>query len=408
MPVSVVMPALELVQETGKLISWHKKEGEHVAKGEPLLEIETDKAVVEIESPGDGILAAVNAREGDIIPVGEIIAWIVLPGESVPTESRPAHAARHAVREAQVAAEASAPLGVGVAPATAATLKISPKARRLAREHGIDLTRVRGSGAEGEILASDIEAFVGSGTEATVVPSTTSSVSSLLEPLSSTMRLMAERTTASWTAVPHFFVVREADAAALNAIRERLSTAIEKSHNVRLTHTDLLIALVARTLRKHPSLNSSWTAEGIRLHPDVNIGVAVGAKKAVVTVVVHNAHKASLGEIAQRRREVIERARGGRLRPADISGATFTISNLGMYRVDAFSAIVVPPQAAILAIGSIADRVVPVEGKPSVRPMMTLTLSCDHRAIDGVRAAIFFEDLVEALLDPKHWLDSND
>lgn len=401
------MPALELVQETGKLISWRKKEGEHVAKGEPLLEIETDKAVVEIESPGDGILAGVSARNGDVIPVGEIIAWIVLPGESVPTESRPALAAGHAVREAQVAAKLSFPSGAGAAPATAATLKISPKARRLAREHGIDLTRVRGSGAEGEILASDVETFARSTKEARVAPSATRSIPSLLEPLSSTMRLMAERTTASWTAVPHFFVVREADAAELNATRERLRTAIEKSHNVRLTHTDLLIALVARTLRKHPSLNSSWTAEGIRVHPDVNIGVAVGAKEAVVTAVIHNAHKASLGEIAQRRRDVTERARNGHLRPTDISGATFTISNLGMHHVDAFSAIIVLPQAATLAIGSIADRVVPVEGKPGIRPMMTLTLSCDHRAVDGVRAAAFIEDLVQALLDRKRWLDSN-
>lgn len=408
MPVSVVMPALELAQETGKLISWRKKEGERVAKGEPLLEIETDKAVVEIESPGDGVLAGVNAREGDVIPVGQTIAWIVQPGESVPAESRPAHEAGHAVRQAQGAAAVSARSGAGAAPATAATLKISPKARRLAREQGIDVTRVRGSGAEGEILASDIEAFVGSKKEAAAAPPATRSVSSSLEPLSSTMRLMAERTAASWTTVPHFFVVRDADAAALNATRESLRPAIEKSHNVSLTHTDLLIALVARTLRKHPSLNSSWTAEGIRVHPGVNIGMAVGAKDAVVTAVIQNAHKANLGEIAQRRREVTERARGARLRPADISGATFTISNLGMHHVDAFSAIIVPPQAAILAIGSIADRVVPVEGKPGIRKMMTLTLSCDHRAVDGVRAAAFLDDLVQALVDPKAWLDSND
>jgi pyruvate dehydrogenase E2 component (dihydrolipoyllysine-residue acetyltransferase) len=399
MAVSVVMPALELAQETGKLISWRKKEGERVAKGEPLLEIETDKAVVEIESPGEGILAGVKAQEGAVIPVGETIAWILLPGESVPADSALAHPATQGGRKNQAAAGASTASGAAVAESSAAAVRISPKARRLAREHGIDPARVRGSGAEGEILASDIEALVEAGKESAAAPS--------LEPLTTAMRLMAERTTASWTSVPHFFVVRDAAAGALNAARERLSPAIEKSHGVRLTHTDLLIALAASTLKKHPGLNASWTAEGIRIHPEVNMGIAVAAKDAVAAAVIHNAHTASLGEIARQRRDLAERARAGRLRPADISGATFTISNLGMYHVDAFTAIIVPPQAAILAVGSIADRVVPVEGKPGVRPMMTLTLSCDHRAVEGARAAAFLDDLVQALLNPEFLQASN-
>jgi pyruvate dehydrogenase E2 component (dihydrolipoamide acetyltransferase) len=212
---------------------------------------------------------------------------------------------------------------------------------------------------------------------------------------------MAERTTQSWTTVPHFFVTREIDASGLNEYREKLVAEIESSHRIRITHTDLLVALTSRVLLKHPRLNSSWTANGIRLHDHVNMGVAIAVNDGVVAAVIPNAHAATLAEIATQRREVAERARAGKLRPADIADATFTISNLGMYHVDQFSAIITPPQAAILAVGSIADRVVAVEGKAVVRPMMTLTLSCDHRAADGARAAMFMNDLAEAIREPK-------
>ena len=211
---------------------------------------------------------------------------------------------------------------------------------------------------------------------------------------------MAERTTQSWTTVPHFFVTREIEASALNECRGNLAPEIERTHHVRITHTDLLVALVARALLKHPRLNSSWTTAGIRLHDHVNMGVAIAVNDGVVAAVIPNAHSATLAEIATQRRDVAERARAGKLRPGDIADATFTLSNLGMYRVDQFTAIITPPQAAILAVGSIADRVVAVEGRPAVRPMMTLTLSADHRAADGARAAMFLNDLTEAIGDP--------
>ena len=215
---------------------------------------------------------------------------------------------------------------------------------------------------------------------------------------------MAERTTQSWTTVPHFFVTRNVDAAALNEYRAELVPEIERTHNIKITHTDLLVALAARVLLKHPRLNSSWTADGIRLHDHVNMGIAIAVNDGVVAAVIPNAHKASLPEIAQQRRDVAERAKAGKLRPTDIADATFTISNLGMYQVDEFSAIITPPQAAILAVGGIADRVVAVDGKPAVRPMMTLTLSSDHRVVDGARAALFLNDLAEALAHPRQSL----
>jgi pyruvate dehydrogenase E2 component (dihydrolipoamide acetyltransferase) len=216
---------------------------------------------------------------------------------------------------------------------------------------------------------------------------------------------MAERTTQSWTTVPHFFVTREIDAGALNQYRDAIVGDIESTHKIRITHTDLLAALVSRALLKHPRLNASWSTAGIHLHPHVNMGVAIAVNDGVVAAVIHNAHAASLPEIAMQRRDVAERARAGKLRPADIADATFTISNLGMYQVDQFSAIITPPQAAILAVGRISDRVVAVEGKPTVRPMMTLTISCDHRVADGARAAMFLSDLAKAMQEPAKLLE---
>jgi len=395
MAFSVVMPALEMAQETGKLIAWRKKEGERVFKGEPLLEIETDKAVVEVEAPADGVLAGITAAEGAEVPVGRTIAWIVAPGEAPPAETETAAPAARASSHAKVES-APAVASTSSAPAPTSSAKISPKARRLAKELGVDLALVQGSGAGGEILATDIQAFA----DRPAASPASSKESGKLEVPSSLGRIMAERTTQSWTTVPHFFVSREIDAGALSQFRESIVGDIEKSHQVRITHTDLLVALAARVLLKHPRLNGSWTANGIELHDHVNMGIAIAVEDGVVAVVIPNAHAASLAEIAMQRRDMAERARGGKLRPADIANATFTISNLGMYKVDQFSAIITPPQAAILAVGGITDRVVAIDGKPAVRPMMSLTISCDHRVADGARAAIFLNDLSDALREP--------
>ena len=359
MALSVVMPALEMAQETGKLVSWLKKEGEAVRKGEMLLEIETDKAVVEVEAAGDGILAGVTAKPGDVVPVGRTIAWLVQPGEAVPVHP-------------------------SVSP------RISPKARRLAQERGVDLAQITGSGPGGEILADDILGAANT-SEASGFSRTDA------EQPTSVGRLMAERTTQSWTTIPHFFVTRDVDATALNTERDAAMPAIEKSHGIKVTHTDLLVAAVARVLKAHGRLNASWTTNGIVLHPEVNVALALAVDNAVVTGVIRGADAAGIADIALRRRELTERARAGKLHPDDIAGATFTISNLGMFGVDAFTAIIVPPQAAILAVGAIVDRVVAIDGQPAVRPMMTLTLSCDHRVVDGARAAEFLRDLVAAL-----------
>jgi pyruvate dehydrogenase E2 component (dihydrolipoamide acetyltransferase) len=392
MAISVVMPALEMAQETGKLISWLKKEGDSVAKGEALLEVETDKAVMEIESPGDGILAGVKVQPGAEVPVGQTIAWIVRPGEVPPTDEVASASGRKTTIEAPSKSPSVAPSKTPASEPVSQSIKISPKARRLANERGVNLANVRGSGSGGEILASDIEAAA----ESKPAASTADNASPIA-------RLMAERTTQSWTTVPHFFVTRNVDATALNEARQKLAPEIEKSHSLKLTHSDLLVAVVARVLHNHPRMNASWDNKGIRTNAEINIGLAMAVEDGVVAPVIQKADKIKLGDIAIQRRDLTNRALGGKLRPADVAGGTFTISNLGMFGVDAFTAIIIAPQAAILAVGAITERVVPVEGHPAIRPMMTLTLSSDHRVVDGARAAEFLRDLVSAIAKP--WPD---
>ena len=369
MAVSVVMPALEMAQETGKLVSWLKKEGEQVRKGEMLLEIETDKAVVEVEAAVDGTLAGITAQPGDVIQVGKTIAWLLQPGESVPAAVIQETPTARRTDETRSTGDAShaAPVSGSRGP------RMSPKARRLAQERGVDLAAIRGSGADGEILAADLPR----------------------QPAGNSVeRLMAERTTASWTTAPHFFVTRHVDAGPLNAARER-----SVSGGTKATHTDLIVSAVARALKHHPRLNSTWQGDGVVLHSKINVALAMAVENAVVAAVIRDADTRDVAAISEQRAALTDRARAGRLQPADIADATFTISNLGMYGVDAFTAIIVPPQAAILAVGAITDRVVAAGGQPVVRPMMTLTLSCDHRVVDGARAAEFLRDLTSLLGD---------
>ena len=391
------MPALEMAQETGKLLAWRKKEGDNVTKGEPLLEIETDKAVVEIESPAGGILAGVKSHEGAVVPVGEIIAWIVAPGEQPPAPSVTAAPTGRTKTEQPK----SSPLASSAAQSPAThSINISPKARRLAKEQAIDITQIRGTGPAGSITTEDVLAAKESGASTPKPAAAPASSGSL----SAIARLMAERTTKSWTTVPHFFVVRDADSAALLELQKKTKSQLQLSQSISPTITDCLIGLVARVLERHPALNSSWTGDSIRAHPDINISLAIAVHDGVVAPVIQKANAATLTEIATQRAALAERARGGKLSPIDISGGTFTISNLGMLKVDAFTAIITPPQAAVLAVGAVSDRVVALRGKPTVRPVMTLSLSSDHRVVDGARAAVFLNDLVDAIREPQKWL----
>ena len=377
------MPALEMAQDSGRLLAWRKREGDVVSKGEPLMEVETDKAVVEVEAEADGVLAGVRASAGEAIPVGHTIAWILAPGETVPSEGARPRAGPKGAEPVPAPDSTAAPATPSAAPAGRPLA--SPKARRLAAERGIDLRNLSGSAPDGAVRAADVMSRE--------APS--------LEQPPAMWRIMADRVTQSWVSVPQFYVSREVDAAALVDLRKRLASRAEAGAPG-VTYTDLLVALVARALMGHARLNASWTAEGIRHHAASNVGIATALDQGVVVPVIHGADQLSVFDIAKRRRELVDRARTGRLRPADLAGGTFTISNLGTHEVQAFSAIVYAPQAAILAIGRIADRVVAREGRPAVRPVMTLTLTCDHRVADGARAAAFLNDLARSIEAPEN------
>ena len=361
MPSDVIMPALGMAQETGKVLRWLKAEGDAVAKGEPLLEIETDKVTVELESPAEGLLAGVRAGEGDVVPVGETIAVVLVAGESLLQPSAAA-GARPSRRERR-------PLA-------------SPKARRLAAERGIELGALTGSGPGGAVVAADIEVPPDEERNASVSP---------------IWRLMAERTTTSWQSVPHFYLRREVDASRLESWRgvARVSPGQE-----RVSHTDLLVKITAEALRRHPRVNASWRDGAIVTSRSIGVGVAVAVDDGLVVPVVRDADRLSLAEIVARRVELVEAARVGGLRPHDLTGGTFTLSNLGMYGVDSFDAIINTPQVAILAVGRIADRIVPVNGQPALRPVLQLSAAFDHRAIDGARGAEFLETLASLVEEP--------
>ncbi|HJV57692.1 MAG TPA: dihydrolipoamide acetyltransferase family protein [Methylomirabilota bacterium] len=437
MATNVIMPALELAQETGKVVRWIKAPGDTVRKGEPIVEIETDKVTVEIEAPAAGVLRDVTAQEGDVVPVGHTIAIIAAPGEAPSTLSPPGrgqgegagvevppgdtrvkasplarriaeeHGVDHArvktasgkIEKADVLAYVESRKTVA-APTNGSAGRLvaaSPKARRLAAERGVDLRSVRGSGPGGAVIAVDVSAApVAAPAPLTTPPLTLPSPQRGEGEVGTVWRIMAERMTASWTTAPHFYLVREVNVTRLVAW---LAQA-RKQTGAHVTYTDLLVKLVAATLARHPRVAVSWKDGRLERHADVNIGLAVALDDGLVVPVLHRADTLGLKEIAARREDLVSRAQAGKLRPADIQGGVFTISNLGMYGVDAFNAIVNPPQAAILAVGRIADRVVPVDGRPAVQPTMVLTLSCDHRAVDGARGAQFLGALADLVEEP--------
>ncbi len=449
---SVIMPALGMSQETGVLVSWLKHEGEPVAKGEPIMEIETDKVTVEIEAPASGFLGGILAKNGDVVPVGQTIAWILAAGEQPPESdslnSQPGLAStiststqneikqpssrnvsieisplarkiaeEHGIDLALInsngkriekadvlafidatgqtkpePASVSTALNTSVSPAAPSQTRLtpaSPKARRLATERGIDITTITGLGPDGAVLAADVP-----------LEAVTVSTPGSLETPSTVWRVMAERMTASWTTVPHFYLVREVEASNLIEWRTRVSSTVEKRSGIKPTYTDLLVKLIAFTLHEHSRVNAAWANGNIQFNKDINIGIATAIEDGLIVPVIRNADTSSISEIATRRKDLVERAQNRKLRPADISDGTFTLSNLGMYNIDAFSAIINTPQAAILAVGKIAERVVPVNGEVVIRPMMVMTLSCDHRVVDGARGAQFLDDLATLINDP--------
>ena len=457
MPVPVIMPKLEMMQETATVIEWLKREGEQVRQGEPLLTVETDKVTVEIEAPATGILAQVQAAPGQVVPVTEVIAQVLLPGEHgeriddakerpgiedpVTIGSGTAPEARIAPSQLQslpafatpvaryvplaesgqrmaaaVGMDLSAlPPGIGtrgkvtkadvvaaLEPVQSGTVRATPAARRAARERGVNLKQVTGSGPRGRVQAADVEDPAG---RCGVAAPEASRAAELLEgvqvvPLAGMRRTVAERMTVSYQTTPHITLTMRVDMGAFEEARAQHNATGVAARGQHVSVTALIVKAVAWALRRHPWLNSTLRGEEIHLLPEVNVGVAVALEQGLIVPVLQAADRQSLMETAAVINDLTARAREGRLTPADVAGGTFTVTNLGVFGVEQFTAIINPPQAAILAVGAVQLEAVVKGGQVAVRPMMRMTLSADHRIVDGAVAARFMSDLRDALENP--------
>jgi len=388
------MPALGVAQEKGTLLNWLKAEGQSVTKGEPLMEVETDKATVEIEAPASGILANVTAGAGDEIPVGNKIAVILAPGEMVNEDQARISVSNSQVKPVTQTNPPVSPFVKGGSKGDFTTrILASPAARRIAREKGIDLASLKGSGPDGNVLAEDVLQV---GITQTMTPAAPLKVSETVQ-LTAMRRIVGERMAKSKQTAPHFYLTMDAD---MTEITRRRSTLKEKGEQLVPSINDFILSACARALRDFPSLNAAFTDHGVEIYSDINIGVAVALEEGLVVPVIRNADRLSLQELAKVSRELAEKAQNKKLFPLDYEGGTFTVSNLGMLGIDSFIAIINPPQCAILAVGQVGPRVVPHGEGIAVRPIMTMSLSADHRVVDGAIAARFLQEVKRLLEAP--------
>jgi pyruvate dehydrogenase E2 component (dihydrolipoamide acetyltransferase) len=394
----VKLPRLGQGMESGTIVKWLKGEGDEVKKGEPLYELDTDKVTQEVEAEATGVLLRIAVQEGEV-EVGRTIAFIGERGEHVETPSengagqsaeKPAEAPpREPERERGVQAAAAEAQPAPSAESEGGRIKASPLARRIARERGVELSQINGTGPDGRIVAEDVERFVAS----PAPPAAAAPGEVEVRPLTSVRRTIARRLTEAWT-VPVFQLVVSADMSRANEIVARRR---ELDPDVRVTVTDLLTKVCAAALMRHRDVNVQYSDDGLRVFPSANVGIAVAAPQGLVVPVVKGAERLTLAEIATARADVVGRARDGKLRAEDLDGGTFTISNLGMFGVDQFVAVLNPPQAAILAVGATEERPVVEDGELVVLPMMTMTLTVDHRAVDGAPAAEFLGTVKQLL-----------
>ncbi len=390
----------------GVLAKWHKKVGDTIKPGEVIAEVETDKATMDLEAFDKGTLLAIAAPEGAKVAVNGRIAVIGEPGEKVEAVSTPAPtkpASAPATTTASSSAPVSAPAPVPAPTSTAGRVKASPLAKKIAAEKGVDLSRLAGSGPGGRIVRKDVEAAPGGGARPTASlfggkPIAQDSI----KPVSQMRAAIARRLVESKTMAPHFYVEREADAAPLNKLRASANEALELAKaNLKLSVNDFILKAAVEALRRVPAVNSSWEGSSIRQHGSVHIAFAVALPDGLITPVIRNAHAKDLRTIAREAKELGARAKAGKLQPEEYTGGTFTVSNLGMIGVERFSAILNPPQAAILAVGTVVKKpVLAANGAVVPGERMSLTVSADHRVVDGMLAGEFLKALVELLESP--------
>jgi pyruvate dehydrogenase E2 component (dihydrolipoamide acetyltransferase) len=389
-PTEVKLPRLGQGMESGTIVKWLKSEGEAVQKGEALYELDTDKVTQEVEAEATGVLLKIAVAEGEV-PVGETIAFIGKEGETVEVtapEPKPKPEEKKKKDEPKPEPEQR--------PAPSSTngrIKASPLARRIARERGIELESLRGTGPDGRIVAEDVERGEPR-PPGPAAPVASGEIES--RPLSNIGKTIARRLTQAWT-VPAFQLTADVDMTRANELVQKQR---ELNPDVRITVTDVLTKVCAMALMRHPDMNVQYTDDALLVFPSADVGIAVAAPQGLVVPVIKNAERMTIAQIAQVRADLVSRARDNKLRSDDLEGGTFTISNLGMYDVDQFIAVLNPPQASILAVGQTRDMVVPRDGDLKVLPVMTMTITCDHRAVDGATGADFLKTIKAFLQDP--------
>ena len=410
MATTVVMPQMGFDMQEGTIVRWLKQEGDEVSRGEPIAEIETDKAIVEMEAFATGVLLKTVVGEGETVPVGQTIAVIGSPGEPLP-DLASAPAAPTETEESQEAPAVVEEAVVAEVPAAAEQVRASPLARRLAEEKGIDLARISGSGPGGRITRDDVLAFDSQATEAApaapaaqAVPASAAAGGPDFEimQLSRMRQTIARRTVQSMQEAPHFYVTADVDMTLALTLRQQLNEKL--AGEARVSINDMIIKACALALVKHPAFNSSFQGDHLRVYKQVNIGIAVALEQGLLVLSLGDCRDKSLADISKTSREVVERAQAGVLREEDYTGGTFSISNMGMFDVDAFSAIIYPPQAAVLAVGTVRKQPVVRDDQITVAQVMKATLSTDHRVADGAQAAEFAVEVKRLLENPVNLL----
>ena len=401
MAVDVSLPRLGQGMEAGTIVRWLKSEGDQVEKGEALYELDTDKVTQEVEAEASGVLLKILAGEGEEIEVGKRIAVIGEQGEDVQAEAEvdveedgqkegsPGEAREEEREQGREAAAEEEPSAEADPSRVDGRVKASPLARRIARERGIELTNLTGTGPEGRIVAEDVERAAATPAHATLGAAP---LEAEVVPLTSIRRTIARRLTKAWEA-PAFQISMSADMTRAQALRERL-------RDQKVTVTDVLTKLSAIALLRHRELNAHFADDELRIFPSANIGLAVATERGLIVPVIREVERKSLVQLAVERGELVERTRASKLTQEDLEDGTFTISNLGMYGVEIFTAVLNPPQAAILAVGAIEEKPVVQDGELVVRPMMAMTLTCDHRAVDGSNASEFLRELKLLIEEP--------
>jgi len=430
MATKVTMEALSPTMEEGRLVKWLKNEGDTIAKGDLLAEVETDKAVMELTARGDGVLRARLAAEGDTRPVGDLLAIIAAADENIDAllKKAPATAAATASPAAPAAPAAPPASATRVAPAAPAALQApapapapqahtagngggrarsSPLARRLATERGLDLGALQGSGPGGRVIRRDIEAAASTELSGAPTPAAARAAASASRtaaagdfedvPLTLIRKTIARRLAESNGPIPTFFLTADFD---LTSVRELRARMIALGDEFKVSYNDILLKAIATALSQHPEVNAHWLGDSIRRHHRVHLGMAVAVEDGLITPIIADADRKRISEIARDSRELAKRARERKLAPEEYTGATATVSNLGMFGIDEFTAIINPPEVAIFAIGAVGDVPVVIDGEVAVRTRVRITMSCDHRAVDGATGARFMQTLRRLIENP--------